>query len=168
MNLVTPDSGLLFWMIVIFGIVFFLLAKFGFPIITRSVDERSARIDKSLKDARDIEERMASWTQKEAKMREDARKGQALMLREAAEEKNRIIADARSAAKSEADKLLADARTSIAAEKESALRDVRREVALLGVEVAEKVLREELSGADAQRAYLEKMLDEAAKADTIK
>lgn len=168
MNLVTPDSGLLFWMIVIFGIVFFLLAKFGFPIITRSVDERSARIDKSLKDARDIEERMASWTKKEAKMREDARKGQALMLREAAEEKNRIIADARSAAKSEADKLLADARTSIAAEKESALRDVRREVAVLGVEVAEKILREELSGADAQRAYLEKMLDEAAKADTIK
>ena len=168
MNLVTPDSGLLFWMIVIFGIVFFLLAKFGFPIITRSVDERSARIDKSLKDARDIEERMASWTQKEAKMREDARKGQALMLREAAEEKNRIIADARTEAKSEADKLLAEARTSIAAEKESALRDVRREVALLGVEVAEKILREELSGADAQRAYLEKMLDEAAKADTIK
>lgn len=155
-------------MIVIFGIVFFLLAKFGFPIITRSVDERSARIDKSLRDARDIEERMASWTQKEAKMREDARKGQALMLREAAEEKNRIIADARSAAKSEADKLLADARTSIAAEKESALRDVRREVAVLGVEVAEKILREELSGADAQRAYLEKMLDEAAEADTIK
>lgn len=101
-------------------------------------------------------------------MREDARKGQALMLREAAEEKNRIIADARSEARSEADKLLADARTSIAAEKESALRDVRREVALLGVEVAEKVLREELSSADAQRAYLEKMLDEAAKADTIK
>lgn len=155
-------------MIVIFGIVFFLLAKFGFPIITRSVDERSARIDKSLKDARDIEERMASWTQKEAKMREDARKGQALMLREAAEEKNRIIADARTEAKSEADKLLAEARTSIAAEKESALRDVRREVAILGVEVAEKILREELSGADAQRAYLEKMLDEAAKVDTIK
>ncbi len=168
MSLITPDFGLLFWMTLIFGIVFFILAKFGFPVLTEMVRKRQERIEQSLKDARDIEERMASWTQKEAKMREDARKGQALMLREAAEEKNRIIADARSAAKSEADKLLADARTSIAAEKESALRDVRREVAVLGVEVAEKILREELSGADAQRAYLEKMLDEAAKADTIK
>jgi len=168
MNLITPDGGLLFWMVVIFGIVFFLLAKFGFPIITKSVDERSAKIEKSLKDARVIEERMASWTEQEKRMKEDARKGQAFVLREAAEEKNRIIADARMEAKAEADKLLAEARTSIAAEKESALRDMRREVAVLGVEVAEKILREELSSADAQRAYLETMLDEASKADTIK
>jgi len=168
MDLITPDFGLLFWMVVIFGIVFFLLAKFGFPIITNMVEKRSARIDQSLKDAREIEERMASWTEEEARLKEDARKEQAGILRDATDSRNRILADAKEEARKEAEKMLTQARTEIAAEKESALRDVRREVAMLGVEVAEKVLREQLSGADAQRVFLEKMLDEASKADTLK
>ena len=165
MNLITPDFGLLFWMVVIFGIVFFLLAKFGFPIITKSVEERSRKIDKSLEDAKEIQTRMTSWNREEAALRENARKEQAAILRDASSQKAKIIADARTAAAGEASKLLADAKTAIAAEKESALADVRREVALLGVQVAEKILREELSTEDAQRSYLERMVDEAEKTD---
>ena len=164
MNLVTPDFGLLFWMVVIFGIVFFLLAKFGFPIITDMVDKRSAKIARSLKDADEIEARMAAWKVEQAQMLEQARREQSAMLKEATETKARIIAEARAQAHEEADRILAQAKTQIEAEKESALSDVRREVALLSVEVAEKVLRQELSDRNQQRALAETLVDEAEKA----
>ena len=164
MNLVTPDFGLLFWMVVIFGLVFFLLTKFGFPIITDMVDKRNAKIAQSLKDADEIEARMASWKQEQAQMMEDVRREQSAILREATETKAKIVADAKAQAKAEADKILAEAKQQIAAEKESALRDVRKEVALLSVQVAEKVLRQELKDEGSQRAFIDKLVDEASEA----
>lgn len=164
MNLVTPDTGLLFWMVVIFGVVFFLLAKFGFPVITDMVEKRSAKIAQSLKDADEIQARMASWKMEQAQMLEATRKEQSQMLREATETKARIVADAKAQAQAQADKILADAKLQIEAEKESALRDVRREVALLSVQVAEKVLRHELSDEGSQRAFIDKLVDEANQA----
>lgn len=161
MNLVTPDFGLLFWMVVIFGIVFFLLAKFGFPVITDMVDKRSAKIAQSLKDADEIEARMAAWKVEQARMLEEARKEQSAILKEATDTKARIVADAKAQAKEEADKILAEAKVQIEAEKQSALADVRREVALLSVQVAEKVLRRELSDEGNQRAFLDSLVDEA-------
>ena len=165
MNLVIPDSGLLFWMVLIFGIVFFLLWKFGFPIITDMVDQRSAKIQQSLKDADEIEARMAKWKVEQAQMLEQTRREQSAILKEATETKAKIVADAKQQAKEEADKLLAEAKLQIAAEKESALRDVRKEIALLSVEVAQKVLRRELSDEGSQRAFLDKLVDEAGQAD---
>ncbi len=164
MNLVTPEFGLLFWMVVIFGIVFFLLAKFGFPVITDMVDERSAKIAQSLKDADEIQARMEQWKSEHAKMLEDVRKEQSAILREATETRARIISEAKEAAKAEADKMIADAKVQIAAEKESALRDVRKEVALLGVQVAEKVLRHELQDDGSQQALLDQLVKEASEA----
>jgi F-type H+-transporting ATPase subunit b len=164
MSLITPDFGLLFWMTLIFGIVFFILAKFGFPVLTDMVRKRQERIEKSLEDAREIEARMATWKVEQAKMVEETRKQQALILKEATETKAQIVADAKAQAKAEADKLLAEAKTQIAAEKESALRDVRKEIALLSVQVAEKVLRNELSEEGSQRAFIDKLVDEASEA----
>ena len=164
MSLVTPDFGLLFWMVVIFGLVFFLLAKFGFPIITDMVDERSAKIQQSLKDADEIEARMAKWKVEQAQMLEQTRREQSAILKEATETKAKIVADAKQQAKEEADKLLAEAKLQIAAEKESALRDVRKEIALLSVQVAEKVLRNELSDEGSQGAFIDKLVDEASEA----
>ena len=164
MNLVTPEFGLLFWMVVIFGIVFVLLATFGFPVITDMVDERSAKIAQSLKDADEIQARMEQWKSEHAKMLEDVRKEQSAILREATETRARIISEAKEAAKAEADKMIADAKVQIAAEKESALRDVRKEVALLGVQVAEKVLRHELQDDGNQQALLDQLVKEASEA----
>lgn len=164
MNLVTPDFGLLFWMVVIFGLVFFLLAKFGFPIITSSVEKRSVKIAQSLKDADELQARMAAWKVEQARMLDDVRKEQAQILREATETKSRIVADAKAQAREEADKILAEAKTQIAAEKESALRDVRKEIALLSVQVAEKILRQELSDESSQRSFIDNLVDEAGKA----
>ena len=165
MNLVTPDFGLLFWMVVIFGLVFFLLAKFGFPVITSSVEKRSEKIAQSLKDAEEIEKRIEDWKVEQARMLEQVRKEQSLILKQATETKARIVAEAKVQAQKEADQILADARLEIEAEKESALRDVRREVALLSVQIAEKVLRRELSDEGNQRAFIDQLVDEAAKAD---
>ena len=164
MNLITPEFGLLFWMVVIFGLVFFLLAKFGFPIITGMVEGRSAKIQQSLKDADTLRTQMAEWKDEHARMLEETRREQAKLLREATETKAKMVADAKAEARAEADKILAEAKIQIAAEKESALRDVRKEVALLSVEVAEKVLRHELSDAGSQRAFIDKLVDEASEA----
>ena len=164
MNLVTPEFGLLFWMVVIFGIVFFLLAKFGFPIITSSVEERSAKIEQSLKDADEIQARMEAWKVEQAQMLEQARREQSAILREATETKARIVADAKAQAREEAEKMIANAKIQIAAEKESALREVRQEVAVLSVQVAEKILRHELSDTGSQRMFIDSLVDEADKA----
>ena len=164
MNLVTPEFGLLFWMVVIFGIVFFLLAKFGFPIITSSVEERSAQIEQSLKDADEIQARMEAWKVEQAQLLEKTRREQSAILKEATETKARIVADAKTQARAEADKILAEAKLQIAAEKESALREVRQEVAVLSVQVAEKILRHELSDTGSQRMFIDSLVDEADKA----
>ena len=163
MQLITPDTGLLFWMVVIFGLVFFLLWKFGFPIITSMVEKRNATIEKSLKDAHQIEAQMAGMLAEHAQMLEDARKEQAQILREATDTRNKILAQAKDEAREEASKILADARTEIEAEKEAALRDVRREVAVLSVSIAEKILRKELADDRAQRDYIDRMVEEAVR-----
>ena len=163
MNLITPDSGLLFWMVLIFGIVFFLLAKFGFPVITSMVEKRNETIEKSLKDAKEIELKMTEMVQDHARMLEEARKEQAQILREATDSRKQILEQAKTDAREEADKIVTEARARIADEKESAMRDIRREAALLSVGVAEKILREELSSEKAQQAYLERLVDEIAR-----
>ena len=163
MSLITPDFGLLFWMTLIFGIVFFLLAKFGFPVITDMVQKRKERIDRSIEDARAIEAHMATWAEEQRQMLDEARKEQAQILREATDTRNKILADAKAEAREEAAKILADARTEIAAEKEAALRDVRKEVAVLSVSIAEKILRKELSDEAGQKEYIDRMVEETVR-----
>ena len=165
MQLITPDTGLLFWMVVIFGLVFFLLAKFGFPIITSMVDKRNATIEKSLKDAHEIEARMGQMVEEHARMLDEARKEQAQILREATDTRNKILANAKDEAREEAAKILAEARTEIEAEKEAALRDVRKEVAVLSVSIAEKILRKELADDGEQREYIDRMVEETVRED---
>ena len=160
MSLITPDFGLLVWMTLIFGIVFFVLAKWGFPMITGMVDKRSDRINASIAQARKAEKSLSELAQKQEKLLEETRREQTRILKEAAEARDSMIADAKEQARDEASKLIQQARTQITAEKESALRDIRSEVAKLSVEVAEKVLREDLSSEEAQLALVDRMIGE--------
>lgn len=164
MSLITPDFGLLFWMTLIFAIVFFILAKFGFPLITDMVAKRQERIDRSIADAREIEARMKTLAAEQEAALAEAQRQRAEMLREASETRSKILSEAKAEARAEADKILSEAKVQIAAEKESALRDIRKEVALVSVNVAEKVLRHELSDESAQRSYLDALVDEASQA----
>ena len=160
MSLVTPDIGLLFWMVVIFGIVFFLLWKFGFPIITDMVEKRSAHIDESLKLAREAEIRMQDLAREQEQLIEESKREQTRILQEATRTRAEIIAKAEQEAADKAQQLLQKARTEIEAEKESALRDIRKEVAELSVGIAEKVIRKELSSDKAQMDYVDRLVKE--------
>ena len=166
MSLITPDFGLIFWMTLIFAILLFLLAKFVFPVITKSVRERSEHIDESLRKAQEAEQRLSNLSEEQKVLIAKAQAESNRILKEAASTRDAMISQARADARSEADKILADARVQIAAEKESALRDIRREVAVLSVSVAEKILRKDLSTDASQMELLEKMVSEAKSTKT--
>ena len=164
MNLMLPDTGLLFWMTVIFAIVFFILAKFGFPIITGMVDKRTKRIDEAIAAARQAEESLAGLAQEHERLLSEAKAEQARILQEAAAQRDRMIVQAqeqaREQAREEARKIMDEAKARIQEEKESALREVRKEVALLSVTIAEKVVRKELSTDKGQMELIDRMIED--------
>jgi len=168
MSLITPDFGLLVWMTLIFGIVFFVLAKWGFPMITGSVEKRAARIGDSIKAAKEAEEKLRNLAEEQSRMIEEARQEQSRILKEASASRDSIVEQAKVQAREEASRILDQARTQIAAEKESALRDVRKEVALLSVSVAEKVLKKSLSDVDAQSGLVDRLVDEVSSFKDLK
>ena len=162
MSLVTPDSGLLFWMVIIFGVVFFILAKFGFPVITDMVRKRTESISQSLKLADEARAELAELNKEQSELLLQAKKEQARVLEDAAKVKVSIIEQAKVQAQQEAEKVLAQARTEIAAEKESALRDIRKEVALLSMNITEKVLRTEFGSEEVRKQSVAKVMQELA------
>lgn len=159
MNLMLPDSGLIFWMTIIFAIVFFVLAKFGFPIITGMVEKRNRRIKDSLEAARIAEEALAGLRQEQERIISETRAEQVRIIKEAAAERERMMAQAQMRAQEEAGKILQDAKARIEEEKEAALREVRREVALMSLAVAEKVVRKELESDSAQKELTDRLID---------
>jgi len=163
MSLITPDFGLIVWMTLIFGIVFFILAKWGFPMITDSVQKRADRINASIKAAKEAEEKLRNLAAEQSEMIEEARKEQARILKEAAASRDMIVEQAKVQAQDEATKIMDHARTQIAADKESALRDIRKEVALLSVSVAEKVLKKDLADSGSQTELVNRLVDEIGK-----
>lgn len=168
MSLITPDFGLLVWMTLIFGIVFFVLAKWGFPMITGSVEKRAQRINDSIKAAKEAEEKLRNLAEEQSRMIEETRQEQSRILKEAAASRDNIVEQAKVQAREEASRILDQARTQIAAEKESALRDVRKEVALLSVTVAEKVLKTSLSDGSEQSALVDRLVDEVSSSKDLK
>ena len=160
MNLMLPDSGLLFWMTIIFAIVFFVLAKFGFPVITGMVEKRTKRIDDAIGAAREAESKLMGLASQQEKMIEEARAEHNRILKEAAAERDRLIAAAQEQARDEAGKIMEETRERIRQEKEAALRDIRREVAVLSVSIAEKVVRKELSTDAGQQDLVDRIFDE--------
>ena len=160
--ILTPDLGLLFWMLLAFAVVFFVLAKYGFPAIINMVDERKKYIDDSLKKAHEASERLENIKQESEAILQDAREKQAQILREAAESRDAIVEQAQVKAREEGARLLDDARMSIEQEKKAAIADIRKQVATLSVEVAEKILRKNLSGDQAQMDLIERMLDDVS------
>lgn len=164
-SILTPDWGLLFWMLLAFLVIFYFLAKYGFPVITRMVEERKAYIDESLRKAHDANEKLANIQQKGEALLKDARERQAQILSEAASTREAIVEQAREKAREEGARIISDAKAQIEAEKQNAISDIRRRVAELSVSVAEKILRERLSGEEKQMKYVDKLLDELSSND---
>lgn len=163
-SILTPDVGLLFWMLLAFLVVFGLMAKFGFPVIINMVNERKNYIDESLQKAHEANERLTSIEQEGERLLNEARARQAEILSQAKATSDSIVREAREKAQEEGAKLLQDAKAQIAAEKENALRDIRETVADLSVVIAEKVVRQKLANTTEQQKLIEQMLDEVCKA----
>ena len=139
MELLTPDFGTFFWMLVSFIIVLVILAKSGFPALVNMVNERKQYIDDSLKSAREANEKLSHIKEESESILVEARKEQARILKEAMDTRNKIVNEAKDKAKAEGGRLLEEARKQIQKEKDDAIRDIRKQVAELSVEVAEKV-----------------------------
>ena len=161
-SIMTPDFGLFFWMLLAFLVVFLILAKFGFPVITNMVEERKNFIDESLRKAHEARERLTNIEKEGEAILQEAREKQAQILKEAAETRDAIVEQAQQKAREEGARLLGDAKLAIEQEKRAAIADIRQQVAALSVEVAEKVLRENLKDDASQMDLIERMLDEVS------
>ncbi len=160
MSLLTPEPGLLFWMLISFGITVFVLAKFGFPAILKSVEKRRNYIEESLLAARKAHEELAGIKETGEAILAQARKEQADILKEAALRRETMIEKAREEARMESEKLIASARQQIGAEKEEALRSIRNEAATLSLALAERILREKLGTEHEQKKMIDRLLNE--------
>ena len=161
-SILTPDFGLFFWMLVAFLVVFLLLAKFGFPVITGMVEERKNYIDESLRKAHEAQERLANIEKEGESILQEAREKQAQILKEAAETRDAIVEKAQEKARAEGARLLDDAKTAIEQEKKAAIADIRSQVATLRVDIAEKVLRQNLKDDKSQMDLIDRMLDDVS------
>ena len=161
-SILTPDFGLFFWMLVAFLVVFLLLAKFGFPVITSMVEERKNFIDESLRKAHEAQERLANIEKEGESILQEAREKQAQILKEAAETRDAIVEKAQEKARAEGTRLLDDARVAIEQEKKAAIADIRAQVATLSVEIAEKVLKQNLKDEKSQMDLIDRMLDDVS------
>lgn len=152
-------------MVIIFGVVFFVLAKFGFPVITGMVRKRSDHIEESLKKAQEAQEALENLTQESRRMTEEARAEQGRILKEATRTRDQIIAEARQKAREEADKIVEHAKIQIAAERESAMRDICRQISLISVRVAEKIVKKELDTSEEQLALIDRLVEECSRSE---
>jgi F-type H+-transporting ATPase subunit b len=160
MSLLTPDIGLLFWMLLCFGIVFFVLAKFGFPVIVKMVEERKNFIDNSVLSAKEANERLKGIVQEGEQILKKSHLEEIRILKEADDMRHTIIAEAKEQAKADACKILEDAKIAIQKEKEKALKDVNNQIAELSIYIAEKVLRKNLSEQQEQQEFVNQLIAE--------
>lgn len=159
MDLLIPNSGLLFWMTLVFLIVAFIVIKFGFPVIINMVNERKEYIDESLRKAHDANEKLSNIQKEGESVMQQAREQQALLLKEATATRDAIVGKAQDKAHEESVRIIAEAKLEIAAEKQNAFKDIRGQVAELSVKVAEKILRDQLSSDEKQMELIGKLLD---------
>ena len=162
MELLLPKLGLLFWTLIAFGIVFYILKKFAWKPILKSLSDRENNITESIQTAQKVRAEMALLKSENEALLVKAREERSMMLKEAKETKDRIINEAKDQAKIETNKILAEAQSAINQQKMAAITDLKNQVGNLVIEVSEKVLRRELSNKQDQETYI-KQLAETAK-----
>jgi F-type H+-transporting ATPase subunit b len=161
MDLVTPDFGLFFWTLISFAILFFVLKKFAWKPIVGTVNDREQSIREALASAEKAKLEMENLHTDNERILKAARVERETMLKEAREIKSKMITDAKDEAQTQANKMIDQAQAAIESEKKAAMAELKNHVAGLAVDIAEKVVREELSNKDKQLKLVESMLDEA-------
>lgn len=160
MDLLQPALGLFFISLLIFIIVFLILKKFAWKPILSTLKEREDSITDSIATAERVKEEMAQMKAEHEHVLAEAKAERSLILKEAKEAKEKIIGEAKAQAQAEAKKIIQDASVAIENQKMAALTDVKNQVGTLVIEVAEKVLRKELSDKQNQDAYIKQLAQE--------
>ncbi|MDY2704249.1 MAG: F0F1 ATP synthase subunit B [Prevotella sp.] len=159
-SILTPDLGLLFWMLLAFVVVFLVLAKYGFPAILNMVDSRNRFINDNLRKAKEAAERLEHIKDEGESILQEAREKQAAIIKEATATRDAIIEKAQEKARVEGARLIEDAKAEIESQKQAAISDIRRQVAELSIEISERILKDKLGDDKAQMEYIDRILDE--------
>ena len=163
MELVKPEFGLLFWMLVSFTILLIILKKFAWKPILNSLKERENSIAKALKAAEEAKKEVANIKSENEKILKEALLERDKILKEAHDTKNKIIDDAKIQAKNEASNILQQAREEIEHEKQKMLIEMKNIVVDVSVSIAEKVLSKELDDKTNQERYISELFDKEIK-----
>lgn len=158
MELVTPDVGTIFWMLLMFIIVLVILKKFAWKPILNALDKREKSIEESLRSADRAREEMEQLKADNEKILAEARLERDGMLKETKQTSDKILSQARHKAGEEGKRLIEMAREQIENEKTSAVSEIRKQVAELSVNIAEKILREKLKDDKQQKELIDKLL----------
>lgn len=160
MNFTSPES-LVFWTTLIFVVFFLLMRKFAWKPILGAVKGREDSINNALLAAENAKKEMLNLKSDNEKLLAEARAERDLMIKEAREIKEKMIADAKSEAQAQGEKMIEAAKASIESEKNAAMAELKNQVSSLSLEIAETLLKEELSNKEAQTKLVEKMLGDA-------
>jgi F-type H+-transporting ATPase subunit b len=158
MELIKPEIGLIFWMSISFLVVLFILGKFAWPMILKALKEREESIANALDSARKAREEMAALNANNEKLVMQARAERDLLLKEARDTRDSIVAEARTKAQTEANKIMNQMRETINTEKMAAITELKNQVAAMSIEIAEKILRQELSNDEKQKNLMENLI----------
>ncbi len=157
MELLLPKLGLIVWTLLAFLIVFFILKKFAWKPILKSLKDRETNISNSILSAEKVRLEMSQLKSENEALLVKAREERGIMLREAKETKDKIINEAKEQAKVETNKIIADAQAAINQQKMAAITDLKNQVGNMVIEVSEKILRRELSNKEQQETYIKQL-----------
>ncbi|WP_333609608.1 F0F1 ATP synthase subunit B [Arsukibacterium sp.] len=160
MELLTPGTGLIIWQTFVFLLLVLLLARFAWKPILGSLKEREESIKKALETAEQARAEMARIQADNEKIFKEAREERDRLLKEAREASSRLKDDAQADAKKAADKIIDDARAAIQVEKQAALKDVRIQVAMFSLQIAEQLMKKNLSSDKAQKELVDGFIKE--------
>lgn len=159
-NLTTPELGTIIWTTIIFLLLLVLLRAFAWKPILQALKAREESIKGSLESAEEARREMERLKADNEAIMQEARSERDELLHEARDARDKMIAEAKKQAKTEADKIIGKARTGIEREKVMAINDIRNQIASLSVDIAEKILGEQLKGSKEQNKLIEKLLDD--------
>ena len=161
MDLITPEIGLIFWTALTFAILLFVLKKFAWKPILNAVNTREEGIREALESAEKARLEMENLHADNERILQEARAEREAMLKDAREMKNKIVTDAKDEAQAQATKMIEQAQAAIESEKKAAMAELKNHVAGLSLDIAEKVVGDELSNKEKQLKLVEDMLGEA-------
>ena len=161
MQLLSPDFGLIFWTVIIFLLVLFVLRKFAWTPILKTLDDREKSIADSIESAERIKAEMSQMKSEHESVLAEAKAERSKILKEAKEVKDQIISEEKNQAKLEAKKIIEEAQVAINNQKLAALTEVKNQVGNLVIEISEKVLRRQLADQPSQEQYIRKLMEEA-------